>query len=282
MSYKSILVHVAEGGASTGRYALATAIAMAEGAHLTGLAATGLTELLYNYAAASTMAPLAPEDFDFLTQMAQLELTVFADSTRQLGAAAPECRLTDSSAASALPMDARYCDLLVIAQSHAPEGLIGDSHALARSVVVRAPCPVLVIPAASPPNAITATPPAHVLVAWDGSAEASRAVRAALPLLRRAHTVAAITFNPSRKPVDIGAPCASLAAYLQCHGVDLECLPAAETADAGRALLSLAQARGSDLIVMGSYSHSRLQEIILGGVTRTVLADAGIAVLMAH
>lgn len=286
MSYKSILVHASQGQSGAGRYRLAAAIAVAENATLAAIATSGLTEFIYRYAAATALAPLAADDLDFLAVAARDDLAAFLDATRGLGLSGISTRINDGSAAAALPLEGRYCDLLVIGQSQPGDTLIADAHATARTLVAHAPCPVLVVPpggpAGAPATALPAMAPSRVLLAWDGSMEASRAVRAALPLLRRAASVGAVTFNPSHHALGDGAPGAALADYLSHHGVALELIDGGDSADVGRSLLALAAARSSELIVMGSYSHSRLLEIVLGGATRTVLAETDVPVLMAH
>lgn len=289
MSYKSILVHASQGAAGSSGYRLAAAIALAEGARLAAVATSGVTEFLYRYAAATALAPLAPEDLGFLTAAALADLAAFTDAVRGLGLADTPTRINDGVAATALPLEARFCDLLVIGQNHAADTLLADQHAVARTLVAHVPCPVLVVPSApsgTPAHGAAPAPPvaapARVLLAWDGSMEASRAVRAALPLLRRAGNVAAVTFNPSHQALEAGAPGAALADYLAHHGIALELLTPSDSGNTGRALLALAAARSTDLIVMGCYSHSRLHEIVLGGVTNTVLAETRVPVLMAH
>lgn len=281
MSYKSILVHADGAEAAQNRYRLAALIAQAHRAHLTGIATSGLTPFFLRYAAATAMAPLAAEDFSFLTDNAKDNLAIFERGVRQAGVQAPTITLSEQEAWQELPLAARYCDLLVIGRNHASDSLIGDSQSLARSLLVHAPCPVLVVPDAAP--AVTA--PSRILIAWDGGMEASRALRAALPLLRHAAGVAAATFNPAiaLTATDAAAtPLAALSRYLGHHGIAVDALPQADSVNVGRSLLALAERHGIDLIVMGSYTHSRVREVVLGGVTRTMLAESDIALLMSH
>lgn len=285
MGYKSILVHACEAQAAESRYRLAADIALAEQARLVGAAMSGVREFMLRYAAAAAIAPLGLGDLAFMTENAEAELAAFVRSVRARGVIDVHTRLSEDSAASALPLAARYCDLLLIGQSISPDALIADAHTLARHLLVYAPCPVLVAPAAST-STTSSSPstglPQHALIAWDGSMEASRAVRAALPLLQRAATVAALSFMPYKYVADGDGLGDALADYLACHGIDVEVMAPTPSEDVGHDLLSLANARGADLIVMGSYSHSRFREIVLGGATRTVLAESAVPVLMAH
>jgi nucleotide-binding universal stress UspA family protein len=278
MSYQSILVHACQSQWAQARYRMAANIALAEQAHLTGIALSGATEFAYRCGAAAAVSPIGPEDFTFLTENAQRDLAAFEDTVRSAGVVPVTVRLSDDSAASALPLAARYCDLLVIGQSTSPDAIFAGDSSLARTVLVHAPCPVLVVPADLQPVGL----PRHPLVAWDGSMEASRAVRAALPLLQLAAKVTAVCFPPQKYLVDGGTAGQCLVAYLACHGIEVELIEAAHPPSVGHALLALARERSHDLIVMGSFGHSRFREIVLGGATQTVLTETTVPVLMSH
>ena len=124
----------------------------------------------------------------------------------------------------------------------------------------------------------------RVTVAWDASREAARAVNDALPLLVRAQAVDVVTVNPSDSPFGHGEdPGADIALHLARHDIQVE-VRRIETRDldVANTVLSHIADRGSDLVVMGAYGHSRLRELVLGGVTRTILRDMTVPVLMAH
>ncbi|MFQ5775397.1 MAG: universal stress protein [Kiloniellaceae bacterium] len=134
--------------------------------------------------------------------------------------------------------------------------------------------PVLLVPAA-PVERLGRT----VVVAWNRSREAARAVGAALPLLAKAESVVVLT---ARETEDAAEP-SELARYLGAHGI------AARTwaftpgpGPIGGALLGEADKAGADLMVMGAYGHSRLRELVLGGATRGVLGQGEIPVFMVH
>ena len=118
------------------------------------------------------------------------------------------------------------------------------------------------------------------MVAWNGRREAARAVTAALPLLARAGSVVVVAANA----LDAALPGPeALCGYLARHGIQAE----ARTVDAGagpvpKFLLEHAAESGAGLLVMGAYGHSRLRELVLGGVTRQVLVDAALPVFMVH
>lgn len=120
-----------------------------------------------------------------------------------------------------------------------------------------------------------------VVIAWNGSAEAARAVAAAMPLLHEAEQVLIFTADEGR--VD-RAMADELAAYLQWHGINATILDPGKN-DGGsveEALQSAAHKAGAGLLVMGAYTHNRWRESIFGGVTRHMFSHADMPVLMAH
>jgi nucleotide-binding universal stress UspA family protein len=116
-------------------------------------------------------------------------------------------------------------------------------------------------------------------VAWNGSREAVRAVNDALPLLVEAEQVEVVCVTPHPDSASMDAICLHLARW----GVSAVAhpLPVGDQS-VGPALLSRAAEFGADLLVMGAYGHSRLRELILGGVTREVLGDMTLPVFASH
>jgi nucleotide-binding universal stress UspA family protein len=123
--------------------------------------------------------------------------------------------------------------------------------------------------------------PKHIGIAWDGSHLAARAIRDAAPFLARAHAITIITVNATEIPAEI--PAATLVAHLARRGLvaRIESM-SADRADIQSTILSFAADTDLDLIVMGGYGHSRLQERILGGVTRGMLQSMTVPTLMSH
>lgn len=119
----------------------------------------------------------------------------------------------------------------------------------------------------------------HVAIAWNGSTEASRAVSEARPFLDAAKTVTVLTAN---EPGSESFNPEGLLDYLAWRGLRAKQQKVRTRGDIGKALLAAAENSGADLLVMGAYTHSRVREMILGGVTRHVLGSTNIPVLMAH
>ncbi|MBL6931430.1 MAG: universal stress protein [Rhodospirillales bacterium] len=134
--------------------------------------------------------------------------------------------------------------------------------------------PVLVAPPKTPE-----TLGKKIAVSWNGSAEASRAVAAAMPLIVRSQGVVIMTAENDRTLSEV-AP--ELATYFAWHGVNAEIRSLPGGSQVGHVLLEDCLAVGADLLVMGAYTHSRMLQLILGGVTKHVLASAELPVLMAH
>jgi nucleotide-binding universal stress UspA family protein len=149
-----------------------------------------------------------------------------------------------------------------------PMAIVGD-------LVIHVPCPVLMVPQGC--EALDLAGPA--MIAWNGSAEAAHAMRLGLPLLRRASAVHLVEVSDDAP----GISAQEARTWLTRHGiaVDLHEWPAK-----GRRISVALQHAAAELsahyLVMGAYGHSRLRETVLGGVTKELIASAGLPMLMAH
>ncbi|MBK8906560.1 MAG: universal stress protein [Rhodospirillales bacterium] len=120
----------------------------------------------------------------------------------------------------------------------------------------------------------------NVAVAWNGSAESARAVSGALSFLKAAETVTVLTAGSAATSPDRAE---DLVDYLAWHEIDARRgAVTSEDGPVGARILEACRSAGADLLVIGAYTHSRLRELIMGGVTRHVLANARIPLLMAH
>ncbi len=139
--------------------------------------------------------------------------------------------------------------------------------------------PVLVAPA----GAQMGRGLSRMMIAWDDGAEALAAAKAARPLASAARLCEICIINPDRHGPDRSDPGGRLAQLLSREGAHVEVTVMARNQDAIAAqLLQRAGETGADLLVMGAYGHSRLREAVMGGVTRSVLRDASLPVLMAR
>ena len=170
---------------------------------------------------------------------------------------------------------ARLADLVVLGRPVADREL--PAVMTLNAALMESGRPLLV----APPQMSAGAGARCIAVAWNGSAEAARAVSAALPLLGAAEQVH--IFSAEEADGDPVLAPTELRAYLSWHGIAAECHSfAASTAHAGEVLLAEVIRHGCDLVVMGAYTHSRLRQLILGGVTRHMLHHATVPVLMMH
>ena len=171
---------------------------------------------------------------------------------------------------------ARYRDLVVLAR--APEDGDFSPDAVA-NILVHCGRPVLLVPDKAPPVI-----GAKVAVAWKETPEAARALTAAMPILARAEKVFVLAAAESSGKAEEAAQSAErLADELRHHGFTVETRNVTSDAQGtAEALIGAAHAAGADLLVMGAYGHGRLRELVFGGVTRHVLKDYDLPVLMLH
>ena len=172
---------------------------------------------------------------------------------------------------------AYYADLVMISRPE-PAGDTAGPPGLAESLVLSSARPILLIP----PHG-TVSRVCRAVVAWNATRESIRAVADALPLLVKAEAVEVLVVDPQRQRAHGPEPGADIARHLARHGAQVEARRLSSGGeDVGRLLLSASATFGADLLVMGAYGHSHLSEWLFGGVTRTVLYEAGLPVLMSR
>ena len=279
MSYKTILVHVDGSKRAAERVKVAARIALAENAHLIGIAITGVSKFIYQSGLiGEAYVDVAPYQ-EILQQRAQNALAEFEQAVAGTGLTSFEKRIVDDEAAAGTSVQARCGDLVVIGQIDPNDPSPTVLSDFPEQVVLHAGKPVLIVPYAEQFDAIGK----NVLISWNGSVAASRALSSAIPLLRRAETVQVVIFNPENESdIDAEQSGSDLVHHLARHGIETQLQLQTTTLDLGNALLSLAADVNCDLLVMGGYGHSRFREILLGGVTRTVLESMTVPVLMSH
>ena len=279
MSYKTILVHVDHSAHTPERIRIAAEIALRDNAHLLGLAMTGVSRYLLDGDTADQQERVLQTHIGYLRKQAGQAQEKYEELVRQMGVLSWEGRLVDDEPAGGVSLEARYADLVVVGQTDTDEVLPAMMGDFPEYVVMYSGRPVLIVPYAGSFTHIGR----KILVAWDGSVEASRAINGALPFLRQAQEVKVVVFNADKQVNVHGQqPGADIALYLARHGVTVDVLQETTDQDSGNALLSLAADTFADLLVMGCYAHSRFREVLLGGASRTVLESMTLPVLMAH
>ncbi|HET9535387.1 MAG: universal stress protein [Mesorhizobium sp.] len=173
---------------------------------------------------------------------------------------------------------ARCADLIVAVQSN-PNGESLSSANL-EGLLFEAGRPVLFIPYAAPATGIFR----KVLIAWNGSREAARAVFDALPFIMDADEIEILVVDPEENGESNGEEAGSeIAATLGRHGVHVTVVNERSAGlSVGAVIENHAAESKPDLIVMGAYSHSWLREFLFGGVTRTLLQSMPVATFMSR
>ena len=282
MSLKDILVHLDTTPRCAVRLELAAGIAQRHGAHLTGLHVIDIPSANYFYGAAMPFAPANPEEIvERIRAEAQeaarpIEAT-FRDCLRR-NAIEGEWRLTEGNPPSIVALHARYADLCIVGQPNPYEPQ--DSDPVTVAAVMTSGRPVLAVPFAGEFRTVGE----RVLIAWNASREAARALNDALPLLANAQQVTVLAVNPRHGVGGHGdVPAADICLHLARHGLRaMAAHTVAKDISEGEALLSYAADIGADLIVAGAYGHSRAREMVFGGVTRTLVAEMTAPVLLSH
>lgn len=279
MDYRTILVHADPSAHSAARIRLAAELARSFGAYLVGVSATGISRFVCPEGYTWEPGKMIAGYLDPVYAGANRCLDEFEAIARDAGVPSWERRVVADQADDGLAREARFCDLMVLSQNDPDESTSDVIASLPLYPILNCAKPVLVVPYAG----TFSLPARHVLVAWNGSREASSGMTGALPLLQRADKVTVVMLDPPAHVATAGPVAESdLTGYLRRQGVQAEVIVRSAGGDAGAALLSLASELQCGLLVMGCYGHTRLRELMMGGATRTVLDAMTLPVLMAH
>jgi nucleotide-binding universal stress UspA family protein len=274
---KDIVVNlsVSEGGGPAGDYAVSIAAAL--NAHLTGIA------FVFDPIVPVSGTGYIPAEV-IETQQADNDAAAKAALDRFAAAAAREDLSAEPLTLSANLAGAgqqfaglaRRFDLAVVGQAEPERSAVEDM--IAESTLFESGRPMIVVPYIQKgPLKLD-----NVMICWDGSRPAARAIGDAMPLLEKAGRVEiVIVTNERGKQDEIEG--ADIGQHLARHGlkVDVHRISGGSI-DVADALLSHAADSGADFMVMGGYGHSRLREFVLGGVTRSILQSMTVPVLMSH
>jgi nucleotide-binding universal stress UspA family protein len=274
---KDIVVNLGVGEKASPAGDYAVSVAAAFDAHLAGIA------FLYDPIVPVSGAGYIPaevietqeRDNEAATKAA---LERFAAASARAGVTAEPLTLSASFAGVGEQFGriARRFDLSIVGQAE-PE-TSGVEEIIAESALFESGRPVIIVPYIQKgPLKLD-----RVMVCWDGSRAATRAIADAMPLLHRSGRVeVVIVANERGKNDEIEG--ADMGAHLARHGLNVEVnRTALGDIDVADVILSHAADAGSDFIVMGGYGHSRLREFVLGGVTRSIMRTMTAPVLMSH
>lgn len=274
MPMAELLLHVDDAPSWPGRVAAALDLARRHDAHLLGIGASP----------SMTMRALEPVSTSLdaeVERIRQDELARYGERFREAMRtggceASSEWRGVAGSPVEVLAMHGHYANLTLVSQAD-PERDAGWLMELPAEIALLGSRPVLVIPHAGTPAPIGR----RVLVAWNGSREAARAVGDAMVLLQEAEEVHILVIWEDGMRETAGK---DLARFLARQGVQAE----VETVGSGRlgagdVILNSATERGSDLLVMGCYGgQSRWREAVLGGASRALLRAMTLPTLLSH
>ncbi len=280
MTFKNILLHMDASDRCEERLKVAGALALAYDAHLTGLYVT--PEPFYPMYAESAYFPE-----DLLDNFEKEEKENCEASEKNFRDYADgqgiknEWHTEQGPLSSIVSKHARYADLTVLGKGSVDDPKHYPDPFLAEDVVMQSGRPVLIIPNAGHFEGFGK----RIMVCWNGSREAVRAVNDAMPFLKAADKVTILVVNPENPASgDHGdIPSADIALYLARHGIKAEAASTkTDQGDVGEIILSRAFDADADMIVAGAYGHSRTREWILGGVTKTLIHESAVPVFASH
>ena len=284
MAIRDILVHVNTSRHGSVRLDLACALARRHSAHLVGLYVIDVPgpPLLYGNAPGFVDVAAIEEATAAYFKRARDEAATVEQGFRkrlERESLQSEWRLVEGVPADMIALHARYSDFAIVGQGGAGDG-IGYGADVPVTTMLSSGRPVLVVPDVGR----FAGTGQNILVGWKSSREAARALHDALPLLQAARSVKILAINPAGGIAEGGEhPATDVVRHLSRHGVRAEATHTiAGDLSEGEVLLNEAADMSADLIVVGGYGHSRMRELVFGGVTRTLLSTMTMPVLFSH
>jgi nucleotide-binding universal stress UspA family protein len=275
MSYQTLLVHIDDSRHSDSRVAFALDLALKHNAHLIGLyvVCQEMFRPLFN---PDDSLSLPRFEAQCAERMERAHERFFTAADR--AGCRFEWHAPAGPALDAATLYARHADLVIVGQEDPDDKASYIARDFIEDVIMTVGRPVIVLPYAGR----IASFGSNVVVAWDGSREAARALADSLPILKRARfvTVTTVEKHPDRdEPAGF-----DVSGYLERHGVraGFASIPRASGISTGATLLNQLSEVHADLLVMGAYAHARARERVLGGVTRTLLETMTVPVLMSH
>jgi nucleotide-binding universal stress UspA family protein len=280
MQYKTLLVYLDPSERAQARLAFSLSLANRFDAHLIGLYSPFAPEAR-EYFTAACCAPYYSEYCDARRDQQEAAEEAFRRDLRRAGAGG-EWIAFDDYAEQPIIRRSRHADLLIVGQTSPDDDARSLRSRFLEGVVMTSGRPVLVLPYAGALHA----PGESIVIAWDGSREAARAVHDALPFLQGAKrvTVLHIDTPEASRSAASSARIAEIDLMLARHAVNIDFAQSVSDSDetTGDTLLSWAATSGCDLVVAGAYSHPQWRERLLGGVTRALLESATVPVPLSH
>lgn len=274
--YRDVVVQLTGSSEDEARLAMAEAVATTFGAHIIGVHLHLLPDILdiadpLGSAEVRTLLEASEREADMAFERLEMRMS-------RLGPSHEMHRLHGllADVAIELAQMVRRADLFIGTRPYGdPEG----RYRIEEEVLFNSGHGCLFVPPGGTPHRRFDT----IVIAWDNTREAARAVAEAMPFLVRATAVRLIhvasTWDDKRDPAQ---ELSSVASHLRRHGVYAETIIAPFAGDTGEQIEQIAHQQAADLIVMGAYGRMRLVELVFGGATRAILRHATLPVLMAH
>lgn len=280
MAIKDILVQLDASEASAKRMRLAADLARQHEAHLHGLS---VIDVAYSGSLLYADDMVATRLVEQLRAQAQAEAAKIEAQFRAMMTAdgiSHEWSLIEGVAAEIIADHARYSDLCVLGQNDPENAAVTGGGTILEHVLFASGRPVLMVPYTGAPETIGQ----RVMIGWTPTRESTRAVHDAMPLLAPAASVTILTVAAQAEDIaERGALTSAIATHLARHGVNVTAHEAVGgDISVANLMLNAISDEGIDLLVIGAYGHSRLREMVMGGVTRTLLEQATVPVLMSH
>ena len=279
MDLKNILIHLDHSSGCQNRLKVAFDLANSFGAKLNGLFVVP-DYVVPSYVEAQISVDLITDVTEKAITRAKEKLAEYQKLADDAGVSL-QAQVIEGQVIPILREHSKYADLLVLGQDQ-PDDPDNASYGLADALLFEGGCACLVVPHSGK----LAVPGKRVLLTWNASRESARALREAMPFLTRAESVVVLSSEPDDGNDDIarGHPHAQeLSRFLESHGIDAVSSGISDPdISASDAIIGQAADMNADLIVMGAYGHARLREIILGGVTRDLLKQSLVPLLLAH
>ncbi|MDH3667864.1 MAG: universal stress protein [Paracoccaceae bacterium] len=275
MTYRTFLTYLDGDEASEARAAAATGLARQFDAHLTFLAIgyePNIPPYAYGEAAGAVLAEMAAVA-ESEAQERSKKAGEMIDRSGIRGDVIPvTCRF--GAFAQTIGDHAQFTDLTVLTQPYG-ETIPRSAADAFEGAMFDGDGAVLICPAG-----LERLDAKTVMIAWNGSREALRATRRAMPVLKQAERVELLMIEP---PEYRSEPGHQMATMLSRHGVPVEVAAEPGTVDPiSTTLRRRAREMGAGLIVMGGYGHSRFREYMIGGATRDIVSETDVPILMAH
>jgi nucleotide-binding universal stress UspA family protein len=276
--YRNLLVHIPTERSPRPAIDASVSLAMAHGSELDAFAVgyESINDVPFVAEGGVAMAPMFEAQHARALEAAKAALAVFEVEAKAANVKYKSRSLGTSfaEAAAILSANARLCDLTVVSQPD-PDRETFDN-LMPQTLLLQAGGPLLVIPYTFRGALRTD----RIGICWDGGRLAARALRDAMPLIPRAKSLTILTVN---EPASVEASPDRLQARLASLGLPAKIIALqADHSTIQPTILSAAADEGLDLLVMGGYGHSRLQEVVLGGVTRSMFRSMTVPTLMSH